>query len=202
MTDVYLGRKNIVLYWYSVVATLVSSERMFHMPSLFIRCMLFLSSYFPLAVIFWVIFVAQQPVLAWSAVIVGGFGLLFTLVYVFGVTAKLEPIQEKIAERHEKGSDIMGYVASYLVPFATFSLSGWQQITVFLLFMFILGVIYVNSEMIRVNPVFNLIGYRLYEITVENGEDSVSLITRRRVKRGDTIRIVDVGPGIFLEKVP
>lgn len=172
------------------------------MPTLFVRCMLFLSSYFPLAVIFWVIFVAQQPVLAWSAVIVGGTGLLVSFVYVFGVTSRLEPVQGKIAERHEKGSDIMGYVASYLVPFATFTLSGWQQITVFLLFMFILGVIYINSEMLRVNPIFNLIGYRLYEITVENGEDSVSLITRRSVKRGDTIRIVGVVPGIFLEKVP
>lgn len=171
------------------------------MPSLFIRCMLFLSSYFPLAVIFWVIFVAQQPVLAWSAVIVGGLGLLFTLVYIFGVVSRLEPIQGKIAERHEKGSDIMGYIASYLVPFATFSLSGWQQIAAFLLFMFILGVVYINSEMIRVNPVFNIIGYRLYEVTVENGEDSIYLIAHRRVKRGDTVRMVDVSPGIFLEKV-
>ena len=170
------------------------------MPTIFVRCMLFISSYFPLALIFGILFAVQQPVLAGSVVLVGLIGLIFTLVYVFVFSRRLEPLQGKIVERQEKGSEVMGYIASYVVPFATFPLGGWQQIGAFLLFMFVLGIVYVNSEMIRVNPVLNLLGYRLYEVTVENGEDSIFLITRRHVKRGDIIRIVDVGPGIFLEK--
>ncbi len=96
----------------------------------------------------------------------------------------------------------MGYVASYIIPFVTLPLSGWQQIASFVIFVFILGVVYVNSEdMIRVNPMLNLLlGYRLYEVTLEHGEDSYALITRRRIKRGDTVSLVTVGSGIFLEK--
>jgi hypothetical protein len=172
------------------------------MPTIFVRCMLFICSYFPLTVIFGILYWSQQPLLSIVVVILGLLGLIVTLVYVFGLSRKMEPTQGKVVERQEKGSDVMGYIAGYIVPFATFPLGGWQQIASFLMFMFVLGVIYVNSEMIRVNPVLNIIGYRLYEVTVENGEDSVSLITRRRrVRRGDVIRFVDVGPGIFLEKV-
>jgi hypothetical protein len=170
------------------------------MATAFIRWMLFISSFFPLTVIFGILFATQEPILAGAVVLVGLLGLTITLIYVFGFSRRVAPIQGKIVERQEKGSDVMGYIAGYIVPFATFPLSGWQQIAAFLVFVFVLGIVYVNSEMIRVNPILNLLGYRLYEVKVENGEDSVSLITRRRVKRGDLIRVVDVGPGIFLEK--
>src|SRR5579884_4105781 len=169
------------------------------MATAFIRWMLFISSFFPLTVIFGILFATQEPILAGVVVLVGLFGLITTLIYVFGFSRRVAPIQGKIVERQEKGSDVMGYIAGYIVPFATFPLSGWQQIAAFLVFVFVLGIVYVNSEMIRVNPILNLLGYRLYEVKVENGEDSVSLITRRRVKRGDLIRVVDVGPNIFGE---
>ncbi len=95
----------------------------------------------------------------------------------------------------------MGYVASYVVPFVTLPLNGWQQISTLLIFISVLGVIYVKSSMIRINPMLSLVGYSLYDITFENDPDSYSLFTRRPIKRGDTVRIVDVGRGIFLEKV-
>lgn len=171
------------------------------MPTIFVRCMLFVSSYFPLTLIFWILFVMQQPVLAWITLGIGSVGLLGMFVYFFRIAPRLSPIQEKIAERQIRDSDVMGYIASYVVPFATFPLSGWQQIAAILVFVLVLGIVYVNSDMIRVNPMLNLMGYHLYEITVENGTESYSLITRRRIKRGDMVRIVDVGRGIFLEKI-
>jgi len=64
-----------------------------------------------------------------------------------------------------------------------------------------LGVIYVKSSMIRINPMLSLAGYSLYDVTFENDPDSYALFTRRSIKRGETVHIVDVGRGIFLEKV-
>ncbi len=113
----------------------------------------------------------------------------------------MEPIQVKITGRQEKDGDIMGYVASYIVPFVTFPLNGWQQIPTLLVFISVLGVIYVNSSMIRINPMLSFVGFHLYDITVENDPDTYSLFTRRRIKRGETVRIVDVGRGIYLEKI-
>ncbi len=94
----------------------------------------------------------------------------------------------------------MGYIASYIIPLVTLPLDGWQQISVLLIFVVVLGIVYINSDMIRINPMFSILGYHLYEITVENGAESFSLITRRRVRRGETIRLIDIGRNIFVEK--
>lgn len=171
------------------------------MPTLFVRCMLFVSSYFPLALIIWVLFLTEQPVLAWSSLSIGVVGLSLTFVYFFKVLPAMTPIQEKITERQIKDGDVMGYIASYVLPLVTFPLDGWKQVVVLLVFVLVLGIVYVNSDMIRINPMLNLVGYHLYEIKVEHGTESYSLITRRRIRRGDTVRIVDVGRGLFLEKI-
>jgi hypothetical protein len=97
----------------------------------------------------------------------------------------------------------MGYVASYVIPFVTFPFNGWQQVSAVLVFLFVLGVVYVNSEMLCINPMLNLVGYRVYEITVEHSAETHALITRRqrRLKHNDVIRVIDAGRGILLEKV-
>jgi hypothetical protein len=176
-------------------------ERTQVMPTIFVRCMLFISSYFPLTLIFWILFIAQQPVWAWSILGVGLIGLFGMLIYFFKIVPEMAPIQEKVTGRQVKDGDVMGYIASYIIPFVTFPLNGWQQIATLVVFVAVLGIVYINSDMIRINPMLNLMGYHLYEITVENGTESYSLITRNRIKLGETVHIVNVGRGIFLEKV-
>lgn len=95
----------------------------------------------------------------------------------------------------------MGYIASYIVPFVSFSLNGWRQLVALGIFILILGTIYINSEdMLRVNPVFNLFGYRLYEVTSAQGKDSFALITRDDIKSGDSKSLIKVEKGIYWEK--
>ena len=170
------------------------------MPTIFVRCMLFVSSYFPLTLIIWILFVTQQPVLAWAALGIGSFGLMLTFLYFFKFAVRTAPIQETITGRQIRDGDVMGYIASYIVPLVTFPLNGWQQVTTLLVFVVVLGIVYINSDMIRINPMLNLVGYHLYEVTMENGPETYALLTRRHVERGDTVRIVDVGRGIYLEK--
>ena len=171
------------------------------MPTIFVRCMLFISSYFPLSVILCILFVNQQPVIAWVSLGIGVIGLTFTYAYFYKIAPRMAAIPAKITERQEKEGDVMGYIASYVVPFVTLPLNGWQQISTLLIFIALLGVIYVKSSMIRINPMLSLAGYSLYDVTFENDPDSYSLFTRRTIKRGETLHIVDVGRGIFLEKV-
>jgi hypothetical protein len=94
----------------------------------------------------------------------------------------------------------MSYIASYLIPFVALPFSGWQQGIALLILIVVLGIVYVNSNMIHINPMLNLLGYHLYEITVEDSKETYSLITRRRMGRGETLHLIDIGEGIFLEK--
>jgi len=162
--------------------------------------MLFVSSYFPLTIIICILFATQQPVLAWGSLGIGLFGLILTYIYFFKIVAGMTAIQVKIIERQERDGDIMGYIASYIVPLVTFPLNGGQQVAILLIFILVLGVIYVNSSMIRINPMLSLVGYHLYDITIENDQDVYALFTRHRIGRGALVRIVDIGRGIYLEK--
>ena len=127
------------------------------MPTLVIRFMLFLSSYFPLALIFFVLYIVRYPVWAIVILALGLAGLAVLLLYFFSSVALL-------------------------------------------VFIGVLGIVYVNSNMIQVNPMLNLFGYHLYEITVEKSQVPHSFITHNRVALGSVIHIIDIGDGIFLEK--
>ena len=169
--------------------------------NVFVRCMLFLSSYFPLFAILFVLLGGEQPVLAWFSLGVGLFGLAITYLYFKVVVYRRSPIRGEITSRQTRGSEIMGYIASYIVPFVTFSLNNWRQVVALAIFIVILGIVYIFSDdMIRVNPMFNLFGYRLYEVTVAQGKDSFALITRRHISCGDSVLLIKVENGIFWER--
>lgn len=169
------------------------------MPSLPMRCMLFLSSYFPLSLIIFVLFVAQDPLLAWIILSIGLLGLVCMLLFFFAIVPRIEGEKGTITSRHVHGSEVMGYIASYVVPFVTFQLNQWQQTAALLIFLLMLGVIYVNSEdMLRINPMLNLIGFHLYEITLNHGKESYALITRRRIKHNDSAKLTRIGDELYI----
>jgi drug/metabolite transporter (DMT)-like permease len=64
------------------------------MPSVLVRTMLFLSSYFPLALIFFFLFVEQQPVWAIAILAIGVMGLVIMLLYFFYFAQRFAPIQD------------------------------------------------------------------------------------------------------------
>src|ERR1700730_16342521 len=170
------------------------------MPTLVMLFMLFLSSYFPLALIFFVLYIVQYPVWAIAILALGLAGVSVLLLYFLRFVPRLGSFQEKITGMQRRDADVMSYIASYLIPFVAIPFGGWQQTVALLVFIGVLGIVYVNSNMIQVNPMLNLFGYHLYEITVEKSQVPHSFITHNRAALGQTIHIIDIGDGIFLEK--
>ena len=68
-----------------------------------------------------------------------------------------------------------------------------------MIFLFALCVVYINSNMVYLNPMLNLLGFRLYEVTLRDGGEHF-LLTRRRVVRGETLSAIKVGEDILMEK--
>ena len=93
----------------------------------------------------------------------------------------------------------MGYIVGYIMPFLAIAFSDWQQVAALVVFFVILGFLYVNSDMIHINPTLNLLGYRLYEVTLED-RSTYSLITRHRMQRDTTLQLVRIGDDILFEK--
>ncbi len=107
---------------------------------------------------------------------------------------------DTVTDFQKHDADVMGYIASYLIPFVTFPLDSWQQIAALLVFIGVLLIVYVNSNMIYINPMLNLIGYHLYEVKLEHSALSHYYIARKGVRCNETIRFVRLSDDIFLEK--
>ncbi len=168
------------------------------MPSILTRILLFLSSYAPLAAIFALLFFTRQPIVAIVSTCVAVLGVVGILLYL-AVARRLHGVPTMIAERHSRDEEAMSYIVTYIIPFLAVAFSEWQQAVALVVFLVILGFLYVNSNMIHINPTLNFLGYRLYEVTLGDGS-TFSLIARGRVQKGGTLSLIRVGDDILLER--
>lgn len=166
------------------------------MPSILLRFSLFLSSYFPLTLIFFVLFVEKNVWESISILALGLVGLAGMLLYIKSAR-RFNSQSVRIDRVQRRDSEAMSYVVSYIIPFLSVPFSGWQQGLALGVFFVMLAILYVNSGMIHINPTLNLMGFHIYEVDLPGGE-SASLIARHRVRKGDTVRVVKADDEILL----
>ena len=171
------------------------------MPTKRIRGALFFSSYFPLIAIICVLQYDQWPWWATASLAsVGVVTLLATGFYFRWMRRHVAGERKKITNFSKHDSEVMSYIASYLIPFVTFPLDGPKQWIALGVFLIVLMVIYINSNMIYINPMLNIFGYHLYEIEIEHSQRSHYYIARKSLERNREIHFVPLSDDIYLEK--
>ena len=150
--------------------------------------------------IFSILLWRTQPNWAIGILLLGLFSLLITFLYINRRIRKGGVSMTRITGVEKRDENVVSYIASYLIPFVTFPLAQPEQVAALLVFMGVLLILYVNSKMFYINPMLNLVGYHLYEITIETALTSRYLIARQDVKPNTTLYFVRIGHDIFLEK--
>ena len=172
------------------------------MASKLTRGVLFLSSYFPLVLIFCILQLGKWPLWA-VALLFGVFGigsLLGTWFYFWFMRHRGYVERKKVINFSKRDSEVMSYIASYLIPFVTFPLDTLQQLAAVFVFIVVLLTIYVRSNMIYINPVLNVVGYHLYEVEIEHSQQPHYFIARKPLERNREVRFVRLSDDIYLEK--
>lgn len=130
----------------------------------------------------------------------GLFSLLVTLLFI-GMRERRGGIsQAKVTEVEKRDENVVSYIASYLIPFVTFPLATPEQVAAILIFVGVLLVLYINSNMIYINPMFNLVGWHLYAITIDSDQMSHYLIARQDIRPERTLYFVEISDNVYLEK--
>lgn len=167
------------------------------MANVLIRVALFVSSYFPLLVIVCIEQAADRPAIGWGALGVGCAGLLGLGVYL-ATLRRIAPVTVKVESVRRRDAEVMSYIMTYVIKFLAIPWDKPRQATSLLIFFVVLGVLYVSNNFIHVNPTLNALGFRLAEVTDEHG-DTYSVLARRRIVRGGSLRVVRGGDDILLE---
>ena len=168
------------------------------MPSILTRLLLFFSSYFPLTVVIAIVFFEKNVYVALGALLLGFIGLFGTLFYLRHAST-LSAVRVKVKGHQRKDGEAMSYILTYLIPFAVLPSAEWEKIVSLGIFFVVLALLYINTNMIHVNPMLNIFGYRIYELSMDDGAVH-ALITKRRVIRGSEIKVVEIDEDIYLEK--
>jgi len=168
------------------------------MPNAFTRFVLFLSSYIPLWVIFALVTWHDRRSIAITFVVIAALSFAGALVFLCAVQ-RFAGIEMPVGVIRRKDGETMSYIASYIIPFAATPFDKPEQIAALGIFLVVLCAVYIRSAMIHINPLLSLLGYNLYEIEDADG-NPYFLISRRGLRRGETVRVIDLANGIFVEK--
>jgi hypothetical protein len=180
------------------------------------RWVMFFSSYIPLLLVLCVLLIDRQPVwmlnvfsfthiVSWASTCIFFFTiLLFALMmsYYF-IVLKRRPGELRVVESIQaRDSDTLSYIATYLLPFVVFPLDTKRQIISLIIVVFVLGFVYISSNMIYINPILNMLGFHLYELTLKEEKIPHILISRRKTgfEHPEEITLVGVYGDVFLER--
>ncbi len=160
-----------------------------------IRILLFLTSYFPLFAIIMIrhyqqieVFYVLIPVILISLVV---------LFRIFSSLNKVAGMQISSKSKIENGgSYVLQYFLTYVIPFVTIEVLDWQNLATYGIIFFVIGVIYVKSDLIYLNPTLLLLGYNIYKVTTIDGE--IVVITNNNKFLNNPI--IKIGAEVYFER--
>lgn len=141
--------------------------------------------------------------------------LVFFSLFLLGVIAFIlvvfcgkddQPQKITVLGTHLSGGDAVGYLSGYLLPFISTTEFDARHVTAYIVFFWVACLVTVQTDVIQINPLFFLFGYRIYstEATfrgITKGSKnrlSVILITRKKLAVGETVDTYELNEEVRL----
>ena len=122
-------------------------------------------------------------------------------VVVLAVAKRTTPVELEIAGFRPRDAEVVSYLVTYLLPFLMVRSPNFRDMVALGLFLSIIGILYVRSNMIYVNPLLALIGYHLYAIAiVEQDRGSAWLLTKKEEGSPGHMLAVKLVGNVWIEK--
>lgn len=163
------------------------------------QAMLFLSSYSPLLAVFALLntFGKGAPSVVCAVLAVVGAASLPLLLALNASTAAQSV---HVATASPRDGDVLAYIASYLVPFASINAQTVRERIAVGIFIGLIAVLYVRTEMFYVNPLLALVGIRVFAVQTPRGTPIVLLCRRRFIQSDSTITARRFSDYVWMEK--
>lgn len=169
------------------------------MPSLFSKLVLFLSSYLALWLIFFIQFFFSNNLIGCIIAIV--FIVLSSLsLFIYPkLLQTFNPISVEIVRVNRRDGEAMSYIISYLIPFIALPSAKISDFISLCVIFLVLGILYINSEMIHINPTLNLLGWHIFEVTDAN-DITITIIAKTKLKNKTALDAIQIGDNIYWGK--
>jgi hypothetical protein len=115
------------------------------------------------------------------------------LFFLISRCKQFSPERKQISQVTYKNSDILNYIATYLIPFFSFKTDKLSDFIAFILLLAILSLVYINANVFYINPVLIMCGYNVYQVN----EQSV-LITKGKPATGNSMNFYKIENNVYL----
>jgi|GEM_PF-2774354 len=105
----------------------------------------------------------------------------------------------KVEKVIRKNHEVLNYIATYLIPFATFSTAKLNDIIALYLLLIILSIVYVEANNFFMNPVLILFGYKIVEVITEQGKSIIVICKKSALEDVKTMNLVSIFKDLYLE---
>ncbi len=171
---------------------------------LWIKGGLFLSAYLPLFLIL-MIKNWYNPITV--AVFLGV--LLYSFVWFLLIWYIQKSTSESfsVIKVEDKTKELLAYLVPYIISFITINFSDLRDTISLGVLLVILFVVYINSDLLFVNPLLSFFYFKIYAAEVckttvgcEDVTNTITLITKRTIKPRDDILVWDISENVVLER--
>ena len=158
---------------------------------LFPSILVFLSSYFPLAIIFIIkdldssTYYPQHP---WTAAVIAIVTMSACMLVLGSAAAIKNGVAVTMLKVANKSGDMFTYTIPYMISFYNFTLGDWKTLASLFVFMVLMFALAYRTQNMFINPVLALAGYGLYECQFKDGAKEIQalVIAKSAPKVGNT----------------
>jgi hypothetical protein len=180
-----------------------ASHTITRVPNVPFAFALFLSSYSPALLILAVRSFHHSAALFWASLGVAVLSAGAFLLFIF-VVRRGGPFRATVDDVEPQDAELAAYVATYLLPFVVVFGATLQDVIALGMFLFFIGLLWVNSGMIYLNP---LLGYHVYVVRISpvgagpSGTIARTFLLSRQsdLREGDTVRPHSVSRGVLID---
>lgn len=135
--------------------------------------------------------------LAFLILIIGSVSLYFIL---YKIVIKSSNEEIKVVRIQDNHAEHLSYLATYILPFIGLKFDTWQNILSTVALFYILGHIYIKTNLILTNPTLTLFGYHISKIENDNEKMKI-IIHKQALKKGQTEKVVHLTSNVYLQKI-
>ncbi|KAF5048154.1 hypothetical protein DSECCO2_453050 [anaerobic digester metagenome] len=122
---------------------------------------------------------------------------LYFILYKIVLKSSAEKI--KVVQIQDNHSEHLSYLATYILPFVGLRFDCWQNIVSTIALFYVLGHIYIKTNLILTNPTLTFFGFSISKINDESDSSKI-VIHKTELKKGKEMDFVHLSQNIYLLK--
>lgn len=130
------------------------------------------------------------------------FLLLVSIFFLFWILQdrNVNPTKINFIKVENKTSETLSYILPYVVAFYQVDFLDIKNLLIFLIIFITIFAVYINSNLIAVNPILAILGYKIFIIESKRGEHAYIITKRTLVTNDKYIRASLILSNIYIEK--